>query len=159
MRRCPFIALERNKEEQTSAKAGTKRRSIIADSTSDGVGSSNGQHTAASGGYRFFFRLLAGGLLVRIQPEEPNPFSASIYAVARFHCGTSTLKFEQLLLHQRVSRIFLGHRPPLVNNSSRSYSRFSTGNRYVLVGLPRSTVRHASRAELIVCQSGLRRML
>jgi hypothetical protein len=60
MRRCPFIALERNKEEQTSAKAGTKRRSIIADSTSDGVGSSNGQHTAASGGYRFFFRLLTG---------------------------------------------------------------------------------------------------
>jgi hypothetical protein len=24
-------------------------------------------------GYRFFFRLLTGGLLVRIQPEEPPP--------------------------------------------------------------------------------------
>jgi hypothetical protein len=29
------------------------------------------QQTAAKGGQRFFFRLFTGGLLVRVQPEEP----------------------------------------------------------------------------------------
>ena len=38
---------------------------------SDGARSDNVRHTAAKGDYRFFFRLLTGGLLVRIQPEEP----------------------------------------------------------------------------------------
>src|SRR5512141_908028 len=31
------------------------------------------QHTAAKSGYRFFFRLLTGGLQVRVLPEEPAP--------------------------------------------------------------------------------------
>jgi hypothetical protein len=42
-----------------------------ADSTTDEARSGNVRQTAAKGGYRFFFRLLTGGLLVRIQPEEP----------------------------------------------------------------------------------------
>jgi hypothetical protein len=54
-----------------AARAGKGEGRKSPNSTSDDARSGNVQHTAANGGYRFFFRLLTGGLLVRIQPEEP----------------------------------------------------------------------------------------
>ena len=45
-----LLPFQCNKEKQTAASAGTKRRSKIADSSSDVAHSSNVQHTAAKGG-------------------------------------------------------------------------------------------------------------
>ena len=67
-----FFPFGHNKQQQTVASSGTKRRSKIADSAGDDAGSGTVRHTAAKGGYRFLFRLLTGGLLVRIQPAEPK---------------------------------------------------------------------------------------
>jgi hypothetical protein len=45
-------------------------RSLL-DETRDPASESNEPQRAAKSGYRFLFRLLTGGLLVRVQPEEP----------------------------------------------------------------------------------------
>jgi hypothetical protein len=67
---CPFDATKSGKRQQAAAQSEGQKS---ADSARDEAGSGNAQHAAAKGGYRFFFRLLTGGLLVRIQPEEPAP--------------------------------------------------------------------------------------
>jgi hypothetical protein len=56
---CPFGAPKTGKRQQAPAQSEGQKSS---DSRSDRAGSGNVQHKAAKGGYRFFFRLLSGGL-------------------------------------------------------------------------------------------------
>jgi hypothetical protein len=65
---CPLTAAKAGKARQSPAKGETEKRP---DSAGADARSGKGQQRAAKRGSRRFFRLLTGGLLVRIQPEEP----------------------------------------------------------------------------------------
>jgi hypothetical protein len=69
---CPFRATRSSKRQQRAAQSEGRKSP---DSTRDEARFGNLRQTAAKRGYHFFFRLLTGGLLVRIQPEEPLSFT------------------------------------------------------------------------------------
>ena len=86
---CPFLALW---VQQRAANGGKRRhkakvenRRILRVMTRDPATSSTPPQRAAN---VFFFRLLTGGLLVRIQPEEPIFFeNSTTFAVVRSRVG------------------------------------------------------------------------
>ena len=74
---CPFGATKGGKQRQTTAQSESQKS---LDSSGDGARSGKAQQPAAKSGYRRLFRLLTGGLLVRIQPEEPTSHSLGLGA-------------------------------------------------------------------------------
>jgi hypothetical protein len=65
---CPLGATKASKRPRTPEQSEGRK---TPNSRCDDARSGSVQHAAAKGGYRRLVRLLTGGLLVRIQPEEP----------------------------------------------------------------------------------------
>ena len=67
---CPFGATKSSKRQQAAAQSEGRKSE---GSKSEDARAGSVRHMHANGGQRLFFRLLTGGVLVRIQPEEPAP--------------------------------------------------------------------------------------
>jgi hypothetical protein len=71
LRRCPFLALRRHRERQTAASGSTTRRSKVVGFYRRRRATRQRPAHRRKGRLQRLFRLLTGGLLVRVQPEEP----------------------------------------------------------------------------------------
>jgi len=80
----PTLPFSSNKVRLSAATTGTKRKPKNVD-FSRGEGTvGNGGQTGAKRRYLGFFRLLTGGLQVRVLPEEPNLSTTYTDELGRF---------------------------------------------------------------------------